>query len=170
MKDEKDNNNNDESRRFELTMNVATNLDLNRIIREAEKLDDFLYQSHLRSPGSEVTMPKTTRALEEVAEANGLSLLNATHRKHLIGNLRNLHASVKKIHISFAVEPSPAVVEKIVAWLRENVEKNLIVEVGIQPTISVGCVLRTTNKIFDMSLRHRFYDSKGKLSASLENK
>ncbi|HEX5796831.1 MAG TPA: F0F1 ATP synthase subunit delta [Candidatus Saccharimonadales bacterium] len=153
---------------FELTPDIVTNLDLGRVIREAEKLDDFLLQARLKSPGMTATLPKTIRALEQVAETNGLSLLNATHRKHLIGNLHQLKLTSKKVHISFAVEPSPAVMQKIVAWFRSNVQKDLIIEVGIQPTISVGCVVRTTNKVFDMSLRHRFKDSKKVLSDLLE--
>lgn len=154
--------------RFVLTSNVVSTLDLGRAIREAEKIDDFLYQSKIRTPGSSVALPKTTKALDNLAEANGLSLLNATHRKHLIGNLQKIKTDSKKIHISFAVEPSPSVMQKVVIWLRENIRPDLIIEVGIQPTISVGCVVRTTNKVFDMSLRHRFADSKKTLAGLLE--
>lgn len=153
---------------FILTPSVVTSLDIGRAIREAEKLDDFLYQSKIRSPGSQQPMPKVTRMLEGLAEANGLSLLNATHRKHLIGNLEKIKTSGKKIHISFAVEPAPAVMQKIVIWLRENIAADLIINVGVQPTISVGCVVRTTNKVFDMSLRHRFADSKKMLAEIVE--
>lgn len=153
---------------FILTLNVVTNMDLGRVIREAEKIDEFLYQSKIRSPGSSLTMPKTTKMLEDLAETNGLSLLNTTHRKHLIGNLQKIKAEGKKIHISFAVEPTPAVMQKIVAWLRDNISANLVIEIGVQPTISVGCVVRTTNKVFDMSMRHRFADSKRMLSEILE--
>lgn len=153
---------------FTLTPAVVTTFDVGRAIREAEKIDEFLYQSKLRAPGSSVVMPKTTRMLEGLAETNGLSLLNATHRKHLIGNLQNIKVNNKKIHISFAVEPSPAVMQKIVIWLRDNIQKDLLVEVGVQPTISVGCIVRTTNKVFDLSLRHRFKDSKGVLADILE--
>ncbi|HET7673566.1 MAG TPA: F0F1 ATP synthase subunit delta [Candidatus Saccharimonadales bacterium] len=156
-------------KQFELTPDVVTNLDLGRILREAENLDDFLYQTRLRTPGSNIRMPKTTHALEDVAKTNGFSLMDAAHRKHLIGHLRNLKTNAPKIHISFAVEPPPAIVQKIVIWMRRNIQKDLVVEVGVQPTISVGCVVRTTNKVFDMSLRHRFFDSKRELSKLLEN-
>lgn len=155
-------------KKFELTSQVITTLDLSRVLREAERLDEFLHQSGLRSPGTNTTLPKTTQALESIAEANGLSLLDATHRKHLIGNLRTLKLQIKKVHISFAVEPSPAVIQKIVAWFRTNVQNDLVVEIGIQPTVSVGCIVRTTNKVFDMSLRHRFEESRGILAEQLE--
>ena len=156
------------SDKFKLTPAIVTPLDLGRVIREAEKLDDYLLQSALRGHQTADSLPKVTRMLEEIAELNGLSLLDGTHRKHLIGNLRGIRANSRKIHISFAVEPSPAVMQKIVAWFRQNIEDDLIVEVGIQPTISVGCVIRTTNKVFDMSLRNRFSDSKNLLAELLE--
>lgn len=156
------------SDKFKLTADIVTPLDLGRVIREAEKLDDYLLQSGLRTHKTVDSLPKVTRLLEEVAEINGLNLLDGTHRKHLIGNLRAVRTNARKIHISFAVEPSPAVMKNIVAWFRQNIDEDLIIEIGVQPTISVGCVVRTTNKVFDMSLRHRFLDSKGLLAELLE--
>jgi F0F1-type ATP synthase delta subunit len=163
-----ENKNEEKTAGLELTPNIITTLDLARVIREAEKLDDFLHQASLRPAGSSAALPKTTHALENIAEANGLSLLDATHRKHLIGNLHNLKSRTKKVHISFAVEPSPAVVQKIVSWMRKNIEKDIVVEIGLQPTISVGCIIRTTNKVFDLSLKNRFSSSKDILAGLLE--
>ncbi|HYF96584.1 MAG TPA: F0F1 ATP synthase subunit delta [Patescibacteria group bacterium] len=155
---------------LQLTPDIITALELNRVIRELETLDDFLHQANIRTPGSSMSLPKTTKSLEELAEANGFSLLDTVHRKHLIGKLRNFKLKVKKVHISFAVEPSPKIIQKIVLWMRDNIHPHLVVEVGIQPNISVGCIVRTTNKVFDMSLRNRFSNSKTILAGLMENK
>ena len=155
---------------LQLTPDIITALELNRVIRELENLDDFLHQANIRTPGSSMSLPKTTKLLEGLAEANGFSLLDTVHRKHLIGKLRNLKLKVKKVHISFAVEPSPRVIRKIVLWMRENIHPQVVVEIGVQPTISVGCIVRTTNKVFDMSLRNRFSSSKTILIGLVENK
>lgn len=163
-----ENNNKPETHAFELTPHIITSLDLSRTIREAENLDDQLHQAGIRSPGSSVSLPKTTRALESIAEDNGFSLLNAAHRKRLISSLQDVKLKAKKVHISFAVEPQPSVIQKIVAWFRANVDKDMIIDVGVQPTISVGCIIRTQNKVFDMSLRHRFDTSRGILAELLE--
>ena len=112
---------------LQLTPDIITALELNRVIRELENLDDFLHQANLK--------------LKE-----------------------------KKVHISFAVEPSPRVIRKIVLWMRENIHPQVVVEIGVQPTISVGCIVRTTNKVFDMSLRNRFSSSKTILIGLVENK
>lgn len=153
---------------FILTDDIITNLDVGRILRELEKLDDNLHQAKLREENDTQSPPKTTEMLNGLAEANKLSLSNSSERKQLIDELKELKTKGKKIHISFAIEPSPQVIRKITLWLRENIQKNLMLEVGIQPTISVGCVVRTTNKVFDLSLRNRFRNSKDMLSGSLE--
>ena len=129
---------------LQLTPDIITALELNRVIRELENLDDFLHQANIRTPGSSMSLPKTTKLLEGLAEANGFSLLDTVHRKHLIGKLRNLKLKVKKVHISFAVEPSPRVIRKIVLWMRENIHPQVVVEIGVQPTISVGCIVSPT--------------------------
>lgn len=151
---------------LELTEEVITTLDLSRVIRELEKLDDFLHQSGLR--GKTENLPKITESLRAISQANKVSLTNSEQRKHLLSLLNELKAASKKVHISFAVEPSPAVIKKIAVWMRQNIDKQLILDVGIQPTISVGCVVRTKNKVFDMSLRNRFSESKKILAASME--
>lgn len=158
----------EKTQEFDLTLNIVSTLELARVIRELEKLDDFLHQANLRSGGQPTTIPKTTRSLEAVAEANKQSLLNAENRNQLLTDLKELKVKAKKVHISFAVEPSPVVLQKIAAWLRQHVDNNLLVDVGVQPTISVGCIVRTTNKVFDMSLRNRFRERRPLLAELLE--
>ena len=163
-----DNNQKPTGQKFELGEDIITNLDLSRTIRELEKLNDMLHQEKLRGSRSSEAPAKTTEILKNVAETNKLSLRNSEERGQLLEGLQKIKTAGKKIHISFAVEPSPAVLQKITAWMRQNIEDQLVLEVGVQPTISVGCVVRTTNKVFDMSLKSRFADSKKLIATSLE--
>ena len=57
------------------------------------------------------------------------------------------------MHISFAAEPSVKALETILVWLRDNIHPKVLLQVGLQPAVAAGCVLRTPNKVFDMSLR-----------------
>lgn len=144
---------------FQMPPQLAGKVELMRVIREIEELDDFLYQANLRSPGSSLNLPqKTSHLLEKLAETNHYSLLDQSHRELLLKGLRRIDKSAPKVHISFAGEPSAKFMAEVVAWMRENVHQYLLVEVGLQPTISVGCVIRTNNKIFDLSLRNKFYE------------
>ncbi len=72
-----------------------------------------------------------------------------------------LHQSAPILHISFSVDPPGAYVQKIVAWLRVNIHKYALITVGLQPNIGAGCIVRTTNKLFDFSLREFFAEKRG---------
>ncbi len=152
---------------LKLPSRLVSSVDLSRVIRELKNLDDWLNQASLRSGGKAVTMPKTSVSLEEVASINGVSLLDASHRTQLLNALTGFSVHAPRIHMSFAVEPSAQFLLQTVSWLRSNINPVLLLEVGLQPTIAAGCTVRTTNKLFDMSLRHRFVESRAELIKSI---
>ncbi len=126
--------------------------DVNRVSRELDGLNDFFISAAARSPGAPVKPPRITYLLEQLARDNNFNLLQAEHRVELKNKIDSL-SSAPLIHISFAIEPSPRVIDTILGWLRSNIHPNLLLQIGLQPTIAAGCILRTPSKIFDMSLR-----------------
>jgi len=153
---------------FTLPTQIIGSVDMFRIIRELENLDDFLYQAGIRAPGTSVSPPKYTKTLDQLAEMNQISLLKEAERKKLIEVLKKLENEAPTMHISFAVEPSISFMEKIVSWSREQLHPYILVDVGLQPSVVVGCEVRTTNKILDMSLRNRFKETRKILVEQLE--
>jgi hypothetical protein len=143
-----------------LPLQIVGSVDFARTIRELEALDDLLHQAAIRTPGTTMKMPRSSRTLEEFAAANGISLLDAKQREWLLASAQLAKDQAPQIHISFAVDPSAAFTRNIVIWLRQNIHPYLLLEVGLQPAIAAGCVVRTTNHIFDMSLRHYFQDNR----------
>ena len=135
-------------------------VDLSRTLRELENLDDVLNQASLRSGGDKVQLPRTTQMLEDTATINKLSLLNKDHRQSLISALRSFKIDPPLIHMSFTVEPSAAFVERMILWLRANIREDILLDIGMQPTIVAGCVVRTKNKVFDMSLSNNLYEKR----------
>jgi hypothetical protein len=57
---------------------------------------------------------------------------------------------------------------KLVGWFRANVHPHVLVQVGLQPNIAAGCVVRTTNKVFDLSLRNHFAQNQQVLIESMK--
>lgn len=141
-------------------------VDLSRVTRELKNLDDWLNQAKLRG-GQAVSTPKTTSTLEELAAVNTISLLDKSHRKKLLELLEAFSKQAPKIHMSFAVEPSAVFLNRMIIWLRANISPLILLEIGLQPTIVAGCTVRTRNKLFDMSLRNRFYDQRLELVKSI---
>lgn len=137
-----------------LPFEIVSQADVARMQREVKSLDDFFVQSKARQPGSPIQPPKVTRLLEKTAQDNGYNLLNEQHRQKLADQLDQVIAKAPFLHISFASDPSPKAVEKILSWFRSNIHPQTLLQVGLQPTVAAGCVLRTPNKVIDMSMRN----------------
>jgi len=139
---------------LKLTPAVVSQTDVNRLIRELTGLNDFFVGARTRAAGSAMQLPKLSRLMDQLSRENGVNLLEDEARRKLMAQLELVYKSAPSFHISFAVEPSPKSLERIVLWMRQNIHPQTLLSVGLQPAIAAGCVLRTTNKVFDMSLRN----------------
>jgi len=138
---------------LKLPIVVVSRVDVARLVRELNGLEDFFTSANIRQAGTPMTPPRLTRMLEALTRANQINLLESDQRKLLITQLDQLVKAAPMLHISFASEPSPRFLTDILNWLRSNIHPQTLLQVGLQPTIAAGCILRTPNKIFDMSLR-----------------
>lgn len=136
-----------------LTSLITSPSDLRRARRELEALDEFLHQASLRQGGKGVKMPPTSRMLEELAADTDINMLKKTDRDRLKKFLTLLIQKAPEIHMSFASEPSAKFLGTLVQWLRENIHPQVVVSVGLQPSIAAGCIVRTANHQLDFSLR-----------------
>lgn len=142
-----------EQKRIKLPLTLMGQADVNRLVRELGKLDEFFLSANARKAGAAMSPPQVTRLLSSLAQTNRLNLLRAEDRAAIKTQLLGALKSAPSLHISFAAEPSPKSLEKIVAWLRGNIHPEAMVVVGLQPSIAAGMMLRTNNKIFDMSMQ-----------------
>lgn len=152
---------------LKLPLTVTNRVDLHRVIREMEALDSFVRQARIR--GAAVTMPRLTTSLETLTLENSLDLLQDDIRDKVMSDLRVMVASAPITHISFSLEPPAAMVQKITEWFRREVHPHMMLQVGIQPTIGAGCIVRTQNKFFDFSLRQHLQRSHAELMKSIHD-
>ncbi len=138
---------------LKLTPSIVSQTDLARLTRELNSLEDFFVSATNRQSGVSMKLPKLTRMMDDLCRENNVNLLDQDHRTQLGVRLKNLYDHAPRVHASFAVEPNPRALEKILVWLRSNVHPQTLINTGIQPNIAAGCKLRTANKVFDMSLR-----------------
>lgn len=139
---------------------LVSSIDLARTIREIEAVDESLRQAKLRKAGESTKLARTSATLEELARLNNVSLIDNAQRQQLLALLEGFHDHAPRVHISFAVEPSANFTRNITAWFRENINPILLIEIGLQPTLAAGCIVRTDNKVFDMSLRQHFAEQR----------
>lgn len=157
------------SNAFFIPLSVMTKRDVARLVRELDELEDTLRQASLqKKPGS--TTVSISQSLRETAHVNNIELKTVAARKQLREDLTNLKTTAPIMHISFAASPRADFLSKIAGWFRREVHPHALLEVGLQPSIAAGCVLRTNSKYFDFSLRRRMIDSKDLLAKSLREK
>lgn len=154
---------------FKLSNQVFGVVEVRRLSRELENLDEFMRQAAIRGGGDkQAALPRLSRLLDATAGENHLNLLQPSDREQLAKALDATLQKAPVIHLSFASDPSAVFLERIVTWLRENIHPLALIRLGLQPSIAAGCVLRTANKSFDFSLRHRFYEERALLLHSLD--
>lgn len=150
--------------------NMVTSTDLAKVIKEVDLADEFLSKSGHRKPGKPVTLPKISKPLNDVAELNNISLLDKTDRSKLKKELQNLLDNPLKVHISFASSPSGTFKQQIISWFRREVHPAVFVEVGLQPSIAAGCIVKTASKTYDISLKNRFDTNREILAKALDSR
>lgn len=138
---------------LKLPNSIVSKTDVVRLQRELNSLEDFFVGAAARTAGTAIQPPRLTRQLDSLAKENEYNLLDSDSRRQLAEALRQLIKNAPCLHISFAAEPSAKPLEQIITWLRQNIHQQALVQVGLQPSIAAGCVLRTSNKVFDMSMR-----------------
>jgi len=106
--------------------------------------------------------------LDALATDNSRNLLQEEDRREMYHFLAGIEKSAPMIHISFASDPSSAFVAKLVTWLRGNIDPRALLQIGLQPTIAAGCIVRTSSKIFDLSLRENLKSQRPKLIEALD--
>jgi len=145
---------------FILPPSISSYMDIARLSRELEDINEQMLQLKLRQSGDQVKLPKTTMTLDKLVSSNNLNLLNEVDREALAKYVAAIKDNAPVIHISFSSDPTPIFLEKITTWLRKEIHPSLLLTVGLQPTIGAGCIVRTTNRYFDFSLSQNFLNKK----------
>lgn len=143
-------------------------VEVRRLKRELEGLDEFVRQAAIREPGKQAALPRVSRLLDALATDNSRNLLQDADRQELHQFLVTTEKAAPTMHVSFASDPSSAFTAKLVTWLRANIHPAVLLQIGLQPTIAAGCIVRTANKSFDLSLRQSFEEKRPLLLQALD--
>lgn len=148
---------------------VVSRADATRLSRELEAINGYLEQAQMRS-SKDTKPPRLSDVLEEITHTNRLNLLHQEDRQRLTVFLKDLKEDAPAIHMSFAVVPSSQFTSKLLDWLRSEIHPLLLLNIGLQPNIAAGCVIRTTNKYIDCSMRQHLLANRPKLVELMRSK
>ncbi len=150
-----------------LPVQIFTHADVSRLGRETEKIEAFFDQAALQGANTK-TMPQVSLQLNALINENKLNILQGDDRFKLQTFLNSLREKAPIVHASFATDPKPEFLMKLIMWFRTEAHPYVLLQVGLQPNIAAGCIFRTTNKYFDFSFKRHFQDSKAKLAIALQ--
>jgi len=145
---------------FTLPLQITSPVEVGRLLHEFETINEALLQLQLRKTGEEVTMPKSSQMLDQLVQQNNANLLQEADRKAMLLFLQSVKNKAPIMHMSFSADPSVPFMEKIMAWFRREIHPLTLVTIGLQPNIGAGCVIRTTNHQFDLSLKQNFINKR----------
>lgn len=149
---------------------VSTRGDLSRLIREAEQVD-YNYTAATVKEKAGVTGEANitlSSAFEAFLQANELQFDGDSNaRSHVIKQLRALKNKAPVVHMTFASMADGESLQQLTGWLRDTVNKQILVTVGVQPSLVAGVYMRTANKVYDMSLRAKLRAQRGLLEQEL---
>ena len=133
--------------------------DLIALEREIERLADNRLQARVasREGGTARQLNQPGPLLNALLQLNGLTAEEQTLAK-VGAALASIKSSAPHVRLSLASEPSVEVLAKIVAWFRTQIDPTILLEVGVQPTIGAGTVLRTPKHQYDWSIRRLLSD------------
>lgn len=153
---------------LQLPLGITSPADVGRLLRELEELERFLHQTEIRASGSNMQPPKSSKLFDEVVNSNQLNMLHEQDRSQLKSFLSSVKSDAPVLHMSFAADPSPLFMKKLITYLRREIHPLVLVRTGLQPNIGAGCIVRTRNKVFDLSLRQRFASKRNLLLERLQ--
>ena len=146
---------------------IASRKDLIRLHREIRFFIDSVTQSIMRHDNP-VKYPAISEQLRALAVTNQIDMREPKNCEAMLERLDYLKEHAPSVHISFPAEPTAEILEKLVTWFRQEVDPNIVIQVGMQPTIAAGVVVRTPNHQFDFSLRRHLYANRHKLGEALQ--
>ncbi len=152
---------------LKLPTTIASRRDVIRLHREVRSFIDATTQSIMRHDNP-VKYPAISDQLRALAVVNQVDMRDPKRCEELLKKIEYVKANAPSVHISFPVEPTADILERLVVWFRQEINPLIVIQVGIQPTIAAGVVVRTPNHQFDFSLRRHLYQNRHKLGEALQ--
>ena len=154
---------------FILPSTIVTKKDVSRLVREFEAVDNALTTTSVRKKaGGQVgEVPAMSPQLTAFLDVNTVDLNNTKARSAYIKLLRQLKDKVRVVNMTFAVVADPESLQQLTSWLRASVHPQTVIEAHLQPALVAGVYLRTTNHVFDLSVRNALKSKRGELEKEL---
>jgi F0F1-type ATP synthase delta subunit len=153
---------------LKLPFEVATKSDILRLIRNVDEVLDAFIENGVRDhEGVEFAQrPDVSSHLARLVSENDIQV-SAELLKSLKLWLTHLSEKAPVVRFTFASDPTPEFLSKLVMWLRDESGQFVLIRYGIQPKVAAGCIVFTPSHRYDFSLRKQLLGSNNTFSEVL---
>lgn len=140
--------------RYVFPPSLVSRADISRLARELENLENEVEAQRVR--GAEKAgyhLPAFSTPFAEFLDQNKLDVTDAQTRMHLTRDLRALKDKTPIIHLTFATDANPVILQQLTEWIREQIHPQALLSIGLQPGLVGGVYVRTPNKVHDFSFK-----------------
>ena len=140
-----------------LPPSIVTKIDVSRLVSEMEQVDNELItrDAHIKANVPITSQISLSQQLSDFLSVNTLEIGDGAMRSDLIKRLRHIKNTAPMVHITFASSADTESLRELVVWLRQSVNPQSVLTVGLQPSLIGGAYIRTPNRVHDFSLRAR---------------
>lgn len=140
---------------FTLPDSVVTKNDLYRLLGELEEVDGKMIEAEVRIKAGINDNQSTgmTEQLLQFIQQNDLNIENGHERSEALKQARLLKDKVSVFNITLARPVSHEHLISLTKWIRTSIHPQIVLAVGLQPSLVAGAHVRTSNRVFDLSFR-----------------
>lgn len=156
---------------FKAPEEIQTPEQLQAAVYEIERYAEWLRETGVRrevgvtnQPSEPAMAPETLAAVKIWQKGKKVT---AESLSRLAAALRAYRPPV--VHLVLADIAPPALRQRLSAWLRANCHPAALIALSADSTIGGGVVIRTTNRLYDESFRHRLVAGRGALAKAVSD-
>ena len=153
---------------LQLPAAVTGQAHLARMVRELEAVENDLEAQKARDNGNDPQPAALSRSLGECVELNKVDINDGHARKQFKKAMNAMKSKAPVMHFTFAAEPDAEFLQKLAAWIRQEIHPQALISVGLQPSLVAGAYLRTPNHVHDFSLKAQLHDKRSIMVNELE--
>ena len=152
---------------------VSSPQDLQALILEVREYAKWYNQSATKkrlNVKKTTEKPELSPATEELIRAVAAKQpLSISIIDDLVTTLQKLSHDVSQMTITLAAPPTLGVKKQLVAWCRENISPNILVNFQFNSVLLGGMVVRYDSRIYDWSFRRQILENRAKFPGVLRN-
>jgi hypothetical protein len=140
---------------FTLPDSVVTKRDLYRLLKELETVDGKMIEADVRIKANihDDQPIGMTDQLMQFIQQNDLSLQDGHERSEILKQVRLLKDKVAVFSVTLAQPVNNEHLMQLIGWLRNSIHPQVVLAVGLQPSLVSGAYVRTANQVFDFSFK-----------------